>query len=167
MAKKYDKTAMVADHKTGAYTQRELAKKYHISAATVNSVTKGIEQENKQVVRKKVELNQLLKGLSKQELNAIDVAVQFKLSFFQDVQNFGDKALKKAVTLLDNEETGAGFKALVDGVDKLTVTQGLNPRFANAANIEINNSNKTAVALIPDDPIEAARVYQSIIGGKR
>jgi len=135
------KKALVIDYRTGAYSQRELAKKYNVSKGTVSAWTKETGQELGAVVDKKIELNQLSTGLTKEELGAIDIAVQFKENFARDVQNFGVLAIRKAASLLENEETGQGYKAIVDGVDKLTVMQKHNPRFATTAQIEINNTN--------------------------
>ena len=155
MARDYDKDALIADHKTGAYSQRELAKKHGVSNGTVCNITKGIPQDSKVLVEKKVEetllneqlsakkheLNQMAIGKTEQELSAIIEAAHFKLDFQKSVQVFGNKAIRKATALLETEETGQGFKAIVEGVDKLTVTHNINPRFANAPQIDINNTN--------------------------
>ncbi|TSA40464.1 MAG: hypothetical protein D4R63_06055 [Methylococcaceae bacterium] len=165
MAKNYD--PIIADFYTGAYSQRQLAKIHKVSLGTVNKVTKGLVKKNERLVHKKVEVIQEYNALSSEEMNAVDGSVHFKLSLLSEVNSFSSKALKKAQELLDAECTGQGFKAIVEGVDKLTVTNGLNPRFATTAQIEINNSNVQANLLaesLPSDPIDAARTYQELIG---
>ena len=54
MAKNYDKGALIADHKTGFFTQRELGLKYNISHSMVGKVTKGIDKENSSIVAAKI-----------------------------------------------------------------------------------------------------------------
>ncbi len=170
MAKKYDKEALLRDWRAGTYRTKDLlAHAYKISPTRVKQLTKGIGQDLVPIVTEKFELEQKVRLLTDEEVTVIDKNVTFKLRLLDDVQRFGHKAMIKASALLDAEETGQGFKAIVEGVDKLTVTHGLNPRFANGTHIEINNANSAkagaAAAVIPDNPIEAARVYGEIMGG--
>ncbi len=41
-----DKELILADFHTGQFVQRELAKKYEVSTATINKLTKGVEPES-------------------------------------------------------------------------------------------------------------------------
>ena len=164
MANNYEE--LVADFYTGAYSQRQLAKRHAVSLGTVNKLTKGLVKKNEQLVHKKIDVIQEYNALSPTEMNAVDATVHFKLGLLAEVQIFSSKALKKAHDLLENEVTGQGFKSIVEGVDKLTVTNGLNPRFTTST-IEISNSNEVSVvkaAVLPDDPIEASRFYQELMG---
>jgi transposase-like protein len=172
--KSYDKEALIADHKTGAYSQRELAKRHGVSNGTVCHVTKGIPQDSKQLVEKKVEetllseqlsakkieLNQLAIGKTEQELSAIIEAAQFKLDFMKSVQDFGNKAIRKAVDLLEVEETGQGFKAIVEGVDKLTVTHKINERFASGGGVTVNANAQAGVQQVDKRPVKVMFVGQ-------
>jgi len=165
MAKKYDKEAVLSAWKTGQYTQRQLSKRFGISTGTAAALTKGIAKENEQLVHKKIEVIQQSTAISEQDLSEVEQAVQFKLSLLKDVEHFSHKAMKIADKLLSDEETGQGFKAIVEGVDKLTVMNKINPRFANATSIEVNNTAQAAAAavVVPVDPVEAARVYQDLM----
>jgi transposase-like protein len=172
--KSYDKEALIADYKTGAYTQRELANRHGVSAATVNTAIKGIAQSSKDLVNKKVEetflteqlnakkieINQLAAEKTEQELNAILNAVQFKVDFMKSVQDFGNKAIRKAVDLLEAEETGQGFKAIVEGVDKLTVTHKINERFASGGGLTVNANAQAGVQQVDKRPVKVMFVGQ-------
>jgi len=141
MAKKYDREALLADYHTGQYTQRELADKHKISAATVNSITRGLDKKTEQLVNKKVDIIQESNGLSEQELNAVERAVSFKSKLLADIERFSNKAINKASELLDASDAGSDFKAIVEGVDKLTVMTKINDRHAKPANVQQNTQN--------------------------
>jgi transcriptional regulator with XRE-family HTH domain len=141
MARKYDKDALLADYHTGIYTQRQLADRHGISPAMVNRITKGLEKKTAELVNKKVEVNQESKQLSEQEVNAVNEAVHFKEQMLNDIQLFSRKAMQKAGDLLDNTDSGSDFKAILDGVDKLSITTGINERHAKPTQVQQNTQN--------------------------
>lgn len=141
MARKYDKDALLADYHTGIYTQRQLADRHGISPAMVNRITKGLEKKTAELVNKKVEVNQESKQLSEQEVNAVNEAVHFKEQMLNDIKLFSRKAMQKAGDLLDNTDSGSDFKAILDGVDKLSITTGINERHAKPTQVQQNTQN--------------------------
>lgn len=147
MAKKYDRDAVLADYHTGIYTQRQLADRHNISPAMVNRLTKGVEKKTAQLVNKKVEVIQETRELSEQEVNAVNEAVHFKEKMLGDIQRFTSKAMSKANDLLDNTETGSDFKSIIEGVDKLSITTGINERHAKPAQVQQNTQTNISADL--------------------
>ena len=116
MAKaKYSKEQLIADHKTGGYSQRELAKKYGVSVGTVNGLTRGIEQENEHLVQKKLEVYQLSTELPEKELNAVEQVFNKRLLEEEERRKQND-FLSKGVLQLAN----ISMKKIMSGVDMKT-----------------------------------------------
>lgn len=145
--RKYNKEALLADYHTGTYTQRDLAYKHKISAATVNSLTKGLTKKTEQLVNKKVEVIQESAKLTEQELISVDHTVDFKVKLLRDIESFTNNAIAKASSLIENSDTGSDFKAVVEGVDKLSVMTKINDRHAKPTQIQQNNQTVVADAL--------------------
>jgi hypothetical protein len=143
MAKNYNKIDLIADHKTGAYTQRELASKYMISKTMVTKVTKGITHENKELVRDIINQENELLFKSDQEVTSIQNIVSKETrefaKFKAQLEILSDKAMQKASDLLDQSSYGADYKAIMDGIDKHSITMGYSERFNK--NAGINNIN--------------------------
>lgn len=148
MARKYDKDALLADYHTGIYTQRQLADRHNISPTMVNKLTKGLEKKTANLVNKKLEVIQEDKKLSVQEVNAVDEAVHFKAKMLADIQLFTGKAMRKAGDLLDSSDTGSDFKAIIEGVDKLSITTGINERHAKPSQVQQNTQNNGVTELV-------------------
>jgi len=145
---KYDKEALLASYHTGDYSQRELAKLYGVSNGTVGGLVKGLPKKNEQLIRRKVLVAQESQDLSQKELSAIEQSVSFKLGMLNDISTFSNSAMKKANDLLESSDTGNDFKAIVEGVDKLSITVGINHRHAPPMQIQQNtqtNENITRV----------------------
>lgn len=143
MASKYDKAALLADFHTGSYSQRELAKKYRISLGTVNTATKGVEKKTERLVQKKVEVIQESAELTPEELNAVEHSVQFKIQLLRDIEGFTSQAIGKAKELLTSSDSGSDFKAVIEGVDRLSVMTKLNDRHAKPTQVQQNTQNNT------------------------
>ena len=147
MAKNYNKQALLADYRAGNYTQRSLADKYGISAAMVSKLTIDAEKDLIEPVNKQIEARLALEGKSEQEVKAINYAVEFQLGLLKDIELFSNKAVKKASNLMDSTETGSDFKAIVEGVDKLSIMTKINNRHAPPAKIEQTNQTDVAAAM--------------------
>lgn len=145
---KYDKAALLADYHTGAYSQRQLADKYGISVGTVNAATKGLEKKTERLVQKKIEVIQESAELDPKELNAVEHTVQFRLQMLRDIERFTTKAMSKAGDLIDNSDTGSDFKAVIEGVDKLSVLTKINPRHAQPTQVQQNTQNNGVTELV-------------------
>lgn len=164
VAKKYDKDALLLDWRAKTYKTIDLlAHAYKISPTRVKQLIKGMDQDLAELVTKKVEVNQLINAKSDEEIMVIDKNVTFIENLTAQVRHFGNKAITKANELLDVEQTGSGFKAICDGVDKVTITSGINPRFNPNASTTINASltNNTLTMSLDD-----VRRELSIIEGR-
>lgn len=53
-----------------------------------------------------------------------------------DIERFSNASMKKANDLMTNTETGSDFKAIVDGVDKLSILTKINYRHAQPEKVE-------------------------------
>ena len=148
MAKKYDKDALIADYKTGAYTQRDLAYNYGISKTMVAKLTKGIPKDGAEVVAKLVEAKHKLNSKSAQEVTAIDKVVSKELekrAKAEKIDNFLDGALgiaaQKAVEIIQDED--AGMQDVVGfGKFQLDARKGLGTLIENntsQVNVQQNN----------------------------
>ncbi len=85
--KKDEKEKILADWKTGHFSQNKLARKYDVSPATINKLCKGVKQENASLVNTQVALNVELSEKSEYEVNSIHLAVEERtkhLIFFQN-----------------------------------------------------------------------------------
>jgi len=150
MAKtKYDRNELLTSYQTGLFTQRQLADKYKISVSTVNSVTKGVEKKTEQLVNKIIEVDQEISSLTEQEVSAVDYAVDFKKKLIKDIERFSNKAIQKASSLIDNTDTGSDFKAVIDGVDRLSILTKINDRHAKPAQIQQNTQNNGEGTMTP------------------
>jgi hypothetical protein len=138
---KYDKEALLADYHTGDYSQRQLAKKHKISNGPVANITKGLGKKNERLIQMKVEVAQEVELLNEQELSAIEHSVRFKLDMLRDIEKFSYEAMSKANKLVKLSDSGNDFKAVVEGVDKLSIMTKINDRHAKPAHMQQNTQN--------------------------
>lgn len=99
-----------------------------------------IKGKNEHLIVEAVELAEKTELLTEQQANIHNKEVKNMLAFKGKLDTFSDKVMKKANILIDNAEDGQSFKAVVDGVDKHSVTVGYNERFSGASTV-INNTN--------------------------
>ena len=138
---KYDKELLLADYHTGDYSQRQLAKKHKISNGTVANLTKGLGKKNERLIQKKVEVAQELELLNEQELSAVEHSVKFKLDMLKDIEKFSYSAMNKANDLVKLSDSGNDFKAVVEGVDKLSIMTKINDRHSKPVSVQQNTQN--------------------------
>ncbi len=149
MAKITDKRWVLAEDlfKAGK-SLAEINSETAISRTAVSERSKKygwIKGENEHLVIEAVELaaqtEQLTAHLTEQQTKIHNIEVNKMLRFKGKLDTFSDKVMKKANTLLASSEDGHSFKAVVDGVDKLSVTVGYNKRFAAGASVNVSNTN--------------------------
>tara|TARA_R110000822_G_C15005403_1_gene461290 strand:+ start:113 stop:577 length:465 start_codon:yes stop_codon:yes gene_type:complete len=145
---KYDKEALLADYHTGDYSQRQLAKKHKISNGTVANITKGLGKKNERLIQMKVEVAQEVELLNEQELSAIEHSVRFKLDMIRDIEKFSYEAMSKANKLVKLSDSGNDFKAVVEGVDKLSIMTKINDRHAKPAHMHQNTQTNVSELVI-------------------
>lgn len=132
---------ILADYHTGQYTQRELAKKYECSTATINKLSKGKEPKHEAKVNALATAHVQLATESEQEVNAVHIEVNRIVEYTTLVNRIQNKALNKADTMLDQIDTPNDLKTLVEAVDKAAITLKVAERHAP----KIDISQQTAV----------------------
>jgi hypothetical protein len=88
---------------------------------------KGI---NQQLIADGVRLALNKSTLNEQQLTHHEQAVLFQLNLVRDIELFSNQTMKKANELMTNTQTGQDFKAIIDGVDRLSILTRINDRHA-------------------------------------
>jgi len=143
MTKKYDREELLTDYRIGHYTIRALANKHGISPAMVAKLTKNTDKDLVESVNKQLEARQALDGKSEQEIKAINYAVEFQWGLLKDIELFSNKTMKKASSLMGDTKTGQEFKAIIEGVDKLSILTKINDRHPKKELAENNGAGVT------------------------
>ena len=134
-----EKELLLADHHTGHFTQRELSRKYKVSTATVNKLTKGKEPKHTEKVNAIVTATRELNKESEQEVNAVQLIVNKQLTREELIYGNAEKLAKKLNTMSDQIDTPSDLKTLSEANDKLAVTLKVAER--HAPKISIDNTN--------------------------
>jgi hypothetical protein len=124
---------IIADWRTGAYTQRDLAAKHEVSKGFVGKHTKDVAQDTKQVVGKILEVNQMLSVLDGQTVGSINQAVGIKERIRSAIEVVVEEAVVKASELLKASDSGSDYNQIMSGLDKASITAGVNDRHAKPA----------------------------------
>lgn len=162
--KKLDKSIedkILIDWKTGEYSQRDLANKYQVSAGKVASLTKGVSKDLERIVSAGVEYYQGLQGQSLQTVSAVAQAVDRKARLKHRVQEFVDEAVEKGFDLLKSAQDGQEFKAIVEAIDKASITANINERHAKP------NQSTTNVGVAVGDAGVIKRPANIVINGRK
>ena len=129
---------IVADWRTGAFTQRQLAGKYRVSLGFINKHTKDVPRDTAETVNKLVEAKQELANLDEQSVNAVHEQVNERTKHIQFFTNAALKNVSLAVKKINNETTQAEHRMLAETILKGRETVlGKSPDTA----IQINNSS--------------------------
>jgi predicted DNA-binding protein YlxM (UPF0122 family) len=124
----------------------EIAGKVDIERSTISKKAKKEEWDkaiNQQLILDDIRLQQRKATLNEQQLQHHDYTVNFKLMMMDDIERFSNASMKKANDLMTNTETGGDFKAIIDGVDRLSILAKINDRHAPPASIQQNTQNNT------------------------
>jgi len=136
-----DKEKILADFHTGAYTNRELAKRYGVSHVTIGKITKGLSPKHKEKVTTQISIIADLAEESYQEVTAINEVVTKATKHLVFFQNSALKNQKLANALLDGEEVDMfNLKAHADITLKNKQTV-LGKDTDTSINIQNNNQN--------------------------
>jgi predicted DNA-binding protein YlxM (UPF0122 family) len=98
--------------------------------------------EKQQLILDAVRVAEVKTTLNQQALSVHDELVNEKLRMMGLLRTFNEKAVKKATQMLDKIDNAQEFKFLADGVDKVSITAGINERHAKPT--QINNTTQTA-----------------------
>lgn len=131
---------LLADHHTGHYTQRELARKYDVSTRTVNNIVKGVEPKHTEKVNAIMSVARDLSQESSTEVNAVATIVNKKIDREKLIFGNAEKLANKLFTMADQIDTPNDLKTLAEANDKLAVTLKVAERHANSQ-VTVNTQN--------------------------
>ena len=135
---KYNRDEILADWKTGKFTERELAYKHKISPSTAHNIVKGVGKTLEQLINKQVEINQEVAELPAQEISKFKQEVDERTKHMQFFTNatlknvsLMAKKLTAQTSIIEHRQAQATLK------DAKDVVLGKDPDTA----IQINNNN--------------------------
>ena len=149
----YDREAVLAEWKSGEYTQSEIARKHKISVSTVNVAVKGVPQRLGELIKTQVSIKQELNNFSEKEVEIFEKLVKTKtqyIQFFNDVtfQNISTLAAKLDATTSIADHKNAQ-EAILKGRETVLGKEPL-------AAVTINNTQQTAVKISDNDLLDIA-----------
>jgi len=136
------KELILADFKTGDFTQRHLSQKYKLSLGAINKLTKGLEKSTEHIVNKIVEAKQELSQLDEHTVNAVNAVVDTKVKWLEYLNRATIKNVQESMTAkcFDQQD----FKHRADTISKAKdVLIGKNADVAVQVNTQVNNSLST------------------------
>jgi hypothetical protein len=144
--------AIIADWRTGKYKQRDLAEKYKLSNGYIAKITKGIDQDNKDIVSQGVDYYQALEGLREQgreqEITAVIAVVEEKV---QQQKWLNTSAMRIAVITMEAlEKEPTVFNANIAQKTMIDTHKaaGLVGYYPQPATTNINASSNAQAAVI-------------------
>ena len=139
MAKKYDKEQLLADFKTGAFTQRELAHKYKLSVARISALTKGVVKDLENIVNTKSQIEHELSFKSVQEVNAVSEQVNIRTKHLQFIYNASLKNASIMMKKINGATAIIEHKLAQETLNKAGEALGVIDK--GGSNVNINNTN--------------------------
>ncbi len=159
---KYDKAEVIADWKTGKFTERSLAHKHKISPATAHNIVAGLSKSLEPLISKQVEINHEVAKLPEQELSRFKQEVDERTKLETFFRNSHVLAAKTIATKIQRDGANAGYAELNSAVNGLSRAQesvlGKPPSVA----IQVNNNGQQVTAVdIDRSPagVRAAREF--------
>ena len=114
--------------------------------ATKENWEKG--NEKKQLISQAVALEQKKKQFNETALQIHNEIVDEKLRRETLIYNATEKAVIKATDMLDYIDDASDLKSIIDGLDKASLTLGVNQRHSNSqVNIQNTNAQQTNIPI--------------------
>ena len=135
--------SLKVDYLTGGNSQRELAKKYGISAAYVNKIIKGVHEKEIAAVNAGVAYNGALSELDRKSVNIVEQAVNEKTKHLTFLHNATLKNISVMAKKLNEDATIQDHKTAQDAIHKAGQTLGVIEQFAKSG--DVNVQTNTAV----------------------
>ena len=128
-------------------SQYAIARDYEVSSATVNKIFKTISEDEflAKEVKDEIAIKSKLSIQSESLVKAFDTKVNEHLRRSNLVFEVQEKAVVKAGELIDYIDNPKDLKDLIDGVDKASLTMGVNQRHSNS---QVNIQNTNAVQAV-------------------
>jgi len=151
-----EKSLIIADYKTGQYSQRELSKKHNVSIGTVNKLTKDIETSNEHIVNAQKSVLIANATLPNDEMNAIMNAATNKFRREGLINNNAELIASKIPTMLEQIDSPSDLKTLAEANDRLAITLKVAERHApkSDTNVAIQNNNLVTTGDAVSDAIK-------------
>ena len=134
---------ILADWRTGEYSQRALAEKHQASNGAVAKITKGINQDTKSIVSKGIEYQQGLQSHDERNVSAITAIVD---AHARDSQFFNDAALLvagKALSMASMTDSAADLRHV-----SAVIKDQKEVRFGKQVDTQVNIQNNNAVSSV-------------------
>ncbi len=133
---------IVADWRTGEFSQQELADKHKVSKGAVNKLCKGVEQDTAPIVTAGIQYRQALAAHDDRNVTAVTAVVDEKMRHIEFFNNSAIRNVKEAMDLSCASQFE--FKARAE-----TILKGREAVLGKTADtaIQINNSAAEAPKL--------------------
>ena len=145
---------IVADWRTGAYSQNELADKHGVSKGAVNKYTRGVAQDMTDIVTAGVQYKRGLAGHDDRMMTAVNDVIDRRTRHLQFFDDASLTIAKKAVQRVrDDEMTMADMRHASEIVARQREgVLGKSPEVA--VQINNNNTNQNVIDNISDDELD-------------
>jgi hypothetical protein len=151
--------AVLADWKTGKFSERDLAAKHKVSPSTVHKLVAGVEKSIEALASKTVEIKQQVANLNEREKSNYEQLVEEKLLAKKFFDNAHMLTAKIAVMKLQSDKANASYQDLNAAANAITKAQegvlGKAPTVAVQVN---NNGGPAADTTVSAAPNRAARM---------
>lgn len=141
-----EKLLIIADYKTGQYSQRQLAKKHDVSLGTVSGLTKNLDTSNEHLVNAQIAILSAKDNLPNEQMNAVMNAALVKAKREGLIFGNAEKLASKINIMTDQIETPAEAKLLSEANMTLGKSLGVIEQFAKSSDVNVNT---TAIASAP------------------
>lgn len=135
-----DLNNLIADHKTGQFSQRQLASRYKISVGYVNKTIKDIDKIDEEAVNAGIAYKTALAQRDEHSVNAIEQVVNEKTRHLTFLHNATLKNISVMSKKLNEDATIKDHLDAQNAIHKAGQSLGVIEQFAQSA-IKIDNSN--------------------------
>lgn len=136
-----ERNSLIADHKTGNFSQRKLSTKYKVSLGYVNKTIKEIDKIDEDVVNAGIAYKTALAERDEHSVNAIEQVVNEKTKHLQFINNLTLKNLSVMAKKVDGETSINEHKMIGETVHKAGQTLGVIDQFASKGDVNVNTQN--------------------------
>jgi hypothetical protein len=137
---------LIADHKTGQYSQRQLAARYKISVGYVNKTIKDIDKIDEEAVNAGIAYKTALAQRDEHSVNAIEHIVNEKTKHLQFLHNATLKNVSVMAKKINEDMSVAEHKMAQETIHKAGQTLGVIEQFA--PKVEVNNANNQQTSYV-------------------
>ncbi len=137
-----EKSLLIADYKTGKFSQRELSKKHNMSIGTVNNITKDLEATNEHLVNAQIALLTAKEILPNEQMNAVMNTAQDIIRREGLIFNNAELLAGKIAIMADQIDTPSDLKILSEANDRLAITLKVAERHAPKGDVNVQTNTQ-------------------------